>query len=196
MKVSDFDFELPEELIAQTPLQKRDTSRFMVLNREKHTIEDKHFYDILDYLNPGDILVRNNTKVIPARLFGIKEETNGHVEVLLLKDKGNDIWECLVGNAKIVKLNTVITFGDGSLKAKCVEIKDEGIRLFKMIYKGIFFEVLDKLGIMPLPPYIKKQCDDNRKIAKEAISNPFADFRRRMAEASSRAKAEVRSKEE
>lgn len=160
MKVSDFDFELPEELIAQTPLQKRDTSRFMVLNREKHTIEDKHFYDILDYLNPGDILVRNNTKVIPARLFGIKEETNGHVEVLLLKDKGNDIWECLVGNAKIVKLDTVITFGDGSLKAKCVEIKDEGIRLFKMIYEGIFFEVLDKLGIMPLPPYIKEKLED------------------------------------
>ena len=160
MKVSDFDFELPEELIAQTPLQKRDTSRFMVLNREKHTIEDKHFYDILDYLNPGDILVRYNTKVIPARLFGIKEETNGHVEVLLLKDKGNDIWECLVGNAKIVKLDTVITFGDGSLKAKCVEIKDEGIRLFKMIYEGIFFEVLDKLGIMPLPPYIKEKLED------------------------------------
>lgn len=160
MRVSDFDFELPEELIAQTPLQKRDTSRFMVLNRENKTIEDKHFYDILDYLKPGDILVRNNTKVIPARLFGIKEETNGHCEVLLLKDHGNDVWECLVGNAKIVKLGTVITFGDGSLKAKCVEIRDEGIRLFEMIYEGIFFEVLDKLGIMPLPPYIKEKLAD------------------------------------
>ncbi len=163
MKVSDFDFYLPEELIAQTPLEKRDTSRFLVLNRETHTYEDKHFYDILDYLKPGDILVRNNTKVIPARLFGIKEETNGHVEVLLLKDKGHDIWECLVGNAKIVKVGTVITFGDGSLKAKCVEIRDEGIRLFEMIYEGIFFEVLDKLGIMPLPPYIKEKLEDRNR---------------------------------
>lgn len=163
MRVSDFDFDLPEELIAQTPLEKRDTSRFLVLNRETHTYEDKHFYDILDYLKPGDILVRNNTKVIPARLFGIKEETNGHVEVLLLKDKGNDIWECLVGNAKIVKLGTVITFGDGSLKAKCVEIRDEGIRLFEMIYEGIFFEVLDTLGIMPLPPYIKEKLEDRNR---------------------------------
>ena len=163
MRVSDFDFELPEELIAQTPLQKRDTSRFMVLNRENKTIEDKHFYDILDYLKPGDILVRNNTKVIPARLFGIKEETNGHCEVLLLKDHGNDIWECLVGNAKIVKIGTVITFGDGSLKAKCVEIREEGIRMFEMIYEGIFFEVLDKLGIMPLPPYIKEKLEDRNR---------------------------------
>ncbi len=163
MRVSDFDFYLPEELIAQTPLEKRDTSRFLVLNRENKTMEDKHFYDILDYLKPGDILVRNNTKVIPARLFGIKEETNGHVEVLLLKDRGNDVWECLVGNAKIVKLGTVITFGDGSLKAKCVEIRDEGIRLFEMIYEGIFFEVLDTLGIMPLPPYIKEKLEDRNR---------------------------------
>ncbi len=160
MKISDFDYHLPEELIAQTPISQRDTSRLMILDRKNETIEDKHFYDILDYLHKGDILVRNNTKVIPARLYGIKEETNGHVEVLLLKDKGNDIWECLVGNAKIVKLNTVITFGDGSLKAKCVEVKEEGIRLFQMIYEGIFYEVLDKLGIMPLPPYIKEKLND------------------------------------
>lgn len=163
MKLSEFDFELPEELIAQTPLDKRDTSKLMVLNREKQTIEHKHFYDILDYLNPGDILVRNNTKVIPARLFGIKEETNGHVEVLLLKDQGNDIWQCLVGNARIVKMGTIITFGDGLLKAKCLEIKDEGIRVFKMIYDGIFYEILDKLGTMPLPPYIKKKLDDQNR---------------------------------
>jgi S-adenosylmethionine:tRNA ribosyltransferase-isomerase len=162
MKVSDFDFNLPEELIAQTPLKQRDTSRFMVLNREKHTIEDKHFYDIVDYLKPGDILVRNNTKVIPARLFGIKEETNGHVEVLLLKDKGDDIWECLVGNARIVKLGTVISFGD-LLKAECVEIRDEGIRLFKLKYDGILFEILDKLGTMPLPPYIKEKLSDQNR---------------------------------
>ena len=146
MKLSEFDFELPEELIAQTPLDKRDTSRLMILNREKQTIEHKHFYDIIDYLKPGDILVRNNTKVIPARLFGIKEETNGHVEVLLLKDQGDDIWQCLVGNARIVKIGTIISFGDGLLKAKCLEIKDEGIRIFKMIYTGIFYEILDQLG--------------------------------------------------
>lgn len=160
MKISEFDYHLPEELIAQTPISQRDTSRLMVLNRKTETIEDKHFYNILNYLHSGDILVRNNTKVIPARLYGIKEETNGHVEVLLLKDMGNDIWECLVGNAKIVKLNTTITFGDGSLKAQCIEIKEEGIRIFKMIYEGIFYQVLDKLGIMPLPPYIKERLND------------------------------------
>lgn len=160
MKISEFDYHLPEELIAQTPLQKRDTSRLMVLDRKKRTIEDKHFYDILDYLHKGDILVRNNTKVIPARLYGIKEETHGHVEVLLLKDLGDDVWECLVGNAKIVKLNTIITFGDGSLKAQCIEIRDEGIRIFKMIYDGIFYEILDRLGTMPLPPYIKEKLND------------------------------------
>lgn len=163
MKLSEFDFNLPEELIAQRPLDKRDTSRLMVLNREKQTIEHKHFYDIIDYLQPGDILVRNNTKVIPARLFGIKEETNGHVEVLLLKDLGDDTWECLVGNARIVKIDTVITFGEGLLKAKCIEIKDEGIRVFKMIYKGIFFEILDQLGTMPLPPYIKEKLNDQNR---------------------------------
>lgn len=160
MKISEFDYDLPEELIAQTPLQKRDTSRLMVLNRQNQTIEDKHFYDILDYLHEGDILVRNNTKVIPARLYGIKEETNGHVEVLLLKDKGHDTWECLVGNARIVKLGTIITFGDGSLKAKCVYIGEEGIRHFQMIYDGIFYEILDRLGTMPLPPYIKEKLND------------------------------------
>ena len=160
MKISEFDYHLPEELIAQTPLQKRDTSRLMVLDRKKKTIEDKHFYDILDYLHKGDILVRNNTKVSPARLYGIKEETHGHVEVLLLKDLGDDVWECLVGNAKIVKLNTIITFGDGSLKAQCIEIRDEGIRIFKMIYDGIFYEILDQLGTMPLPPYIKEKLND------------------------------------
>lgn len=160
MKISEFDYHLPEELIAQTPLEKRENSRLMVLDRQKQTIEDRHFYDILDYLHEGDILVRNNTKVIPARLYGTKEETNGHVEVLLLKELGNDIWECLVGNARIVKMDTVITFGDGSLKAKCVKIGEEGIRHFQMIYDGIFYEILDHLGTMPLPPYIKEKLDD------------------------------------
>ncbi|MEG0593085.1 MAG: tRNA preQ1(34) S-adenosylmethionine ribosyltransferase-isomerase QueA, partial [Coprobacillus sp.] len=163
MKLSEFDYHLPEELIAQTPLEKRDTSRLMVLNRETEVIEDKHFYDILDYLKPGDILVRNNTKVIPARLYGTKEETNGHVEVLLLKDIGDNVWECLVGNAKIVKLDTVISFGDGSLKAKCIFIGEEGIRHFEMIYDGIFYEVLENLGTMPLPPYIKEKLEDQNR---------------------------------
>lgn len=160
MKLSEFDYHLPEELIAQTPLKQRDTSRLMILNRKDESIEDKHFYDILDYLHEGDILVRNNTKVIPARLFGIKEETNGHVEVLLLKDLGHDIWECLVGNARIVKMGTVITFGNGLLKAKCIFIGEEGIRHFQMIYDGIFYEILDQLGTMPLPPYIKEKLED------------------------------------
>lgn len=163
MKLSEFDYNLPEELIAQTPLQKRDTSRLMVLNRKERTIEDKHFYDILDYLHAGDILVRNNTKVIPARLYGTKEETNGHVEVLLLKDLGNNVWECLVGNARIVKMGTIITFGDGSLKAKCIYIGEEGIRHFEMIYDGIFYEILDHLGTMPLPPYIKEKLEDSSR---------------------------------
>ncbi|MFQ6792803.1 tRNA preQ1(34) S-adenosylmethionine ribosyltransferase-isomerase QueA [Thomasclavelia sp.] len=163
MKLSEFDFNLPEELIAQHPLEKRDTSRLMVLNRQNQTIEHKHFYDLVDYLQPGDILVRNNTKVIPARLFGIKEATNGHVEVLLLKDLGDNTWQCLVGNARIVKVDTEISFGEGLLKAKCIEVKDEGIRIFKMIYDGIFYEILDQLGTMPLPPYIKEKLDDQNR---------------------------------
>lgn len=163
MKLSEFDFDLPEELIAQHPVKQRDTSRLMVVNRKNGIIEHRHFYDILDYLRPGDILVRNNTKVIPARLFGIKEETHGHVEVLLLKELEKDTWECLCGNARIVKLNTVITFGDDLLKAKCIEIKEEGIRVFKMIYEGIFYEILDQLGTMPLPPYIKEKLEDQNR---------------------------------
>lgn len=160
MKLSDFDFDLPEHLIAQTPLEKRDTSKLLILNRKTGQIEHRHFYDIIDYLYEGDILVRNNTKVIPARLFGTKEETNGHVEVLLLKELNNNTWECLVGNARIVKVGTVITFGDGRLKAKCLEVKEEGIRIFEMIYEGIFYEILDQLGTMPLPPYIKEKLEN------------------------------------
>ena len=163
MKLSEFDFDLPEKLIAQHPVKQRDTSRLMVVNRKNKTIEHKHFYDIIDYLQPGDVLVRNNTKVIPARLFGIKEETQGHVEVLLLKELKKDTWECLCGNARIVKMNTVITFGDGLLKAKCIEIKEEGIRVFKMSYEGIFYEILDQLGTMPLPPYIKEKLEDQNR---------------------------------
>lgn len=160
MKLSEFDFNLPEELIAQTPLKQRDHSRLMVVNRKNQTITDKHFYDIVDHLHEGDVLVRNNTKVIPARLYGEKPATGAHVEVLLLKDMGNNVWECLVGNAKVVKVDTIISFGDGRLQAKCIEVRDEGIRIFEMIYEGIFFEILDQLGIMPLPPYIKEKLNE------------------------------------
>lgn len=161
MKVNDFDYFLPEELIAQTPPLKRDESRMMVLNRKNKTLENKHFFDIVDYLKKGDILVRNNTKVIPARLFGIKKDTGAHVEVLLLRQE-NDVWECLVGNARTVKKGTIIIFDD-SLKAECLEVKDEGIRIFKMIYDGIFYEILDKLGNTPLPPYIKEKLEDKNR---------------------------------
>ena len=161
--INYYDFYLPEELIAQTPEKKRDHSRLMVLDKDLETITHRHFYDIVDYLKPGDVLVRNNSKVIPARLYGTKEETNAHVEVLLLKDLGDNVWECLCGNAKVIKIGTIISFGDGSLKAECVEIKDEGIRKMKLIYKGILFEILDVLGKMPLPPYIHTQCEDNSR---------------------------------
>ncbi len=160
MDIELFDYDLPHELIAQTPLKKRDTSRLMVLNKNTGEVTHKHFYDIIDYLKPGDVLVRNNTKVIPARLFGTKEETHAHVEVLLLKNTHDDVWECLCGNARTIKVGTVISFGDGRLKAKCLEVREEGIRILEMIYEGIFFEVLDQLGIMPLPPYIKEKLDD------------------------------------
>lgn len=162
--VDQFDFFLPEELIAQSPSLVRDESRLMVLNKKEKTIEHKHFFDIIEYLKPGDVLVRNNSKVIPARLFGVKNETGAHVEVLLLKDLGNNIYECLCGNAKVIKVGTIISFGDNDeLIATCLEIKDEGIRIMKLSYQGILFEVLDKLGQMPLPPYIHKQCDDNSR---------------------------------
>ena len=162
MRVDEFDFELPLELIAQTPLQNRSRSRLLVVNKKTHTLEHKNFFDIVDYFNKGDVLVRNNTRVIPARLFGTKEETNAHVELLLLHQEG-DIWECLVGNARVVKLNTIVSFGDGILKAKCIEVKDEGIRVFEMIYEGIFYEILDKLGNVPLPPYIKEKLEDKER---------------------------------
>ena len=159
MKTSDFDFELPQELIAQTPLENRSGSRLLVVDRKTGTYSDHHFNEVIDFLRPDDIIVRNNTRVIPARLFGEKKETNGHVEVLLLRDTGNDIWETLVGNARIVKLGTIITFSD-LLKAECVQIGESGIRYFRMIYDGIFMEILDKLGEVPLPPYIREKLQD------------------------------------
>lgn len=163
MDISLFDFELPEELIAQSPMKNRDESRLLVINKDEKNYEDKIFHDIIDYLKPGDVLVRNNTKVLPARLFGEKEGTHAHVEILLLHQIEGDVWECLAGNAKPIKVGSIIDFKDGILKAECLEVKDEGIRIMKFIYKGIFLEILNEVGNMPLPPYIKKQCEDNSR---------------------------------
>lgn len=160
MDINLFDFYLPESQIAQTPMEQRDECRLLVVDREHKTYEDKKFFDILDYLHKGDVLVRNNTKVIPARLLGIKEQTKGKVELLLLKDLGNDVWECLVGNAHSVKVGSTCYFGNGELRAECVRVLPEGIRHMRMIYQGIFLEILDKLGLMPLPPYIKQYVKD------------------------------------
>lgn len=157
MKVEDFNFNLPEELIAQTPLENRSASRLMVV--DGFELEDKHFYDILDYLHQGDVLVLNNTKVLAARLFGIKEDTGAHVEILILSMKENKA-ECLVGNARVVKVGSVVSFGDGKLKARCTQIGEEGVRFFDFIYEGIFLEILDELGEMPLPPYIHEKLED------------------------------------
>ena len=160
MKVEDFNFDLPEELIAQTPLDKRDESRMLVLDKKTGNIEHKKFLNLIDYLDNNDVLVLNDTKVMPARLYGTKEETNALIEVLMLKDHGNNTWECLTKPAKRVKIGTTISFGEGLLKAKCIEIKDEGIRIFKLEYEGILYEILDKLGEMPLPPYIHEKLND------------------------------------
>ena len=160
IKTSDFDYDLPHELIAQTPLSDRKTSRMMVVHMNSDQIEHKHFFDIVDYFHEGDVIVRNNTRVIPARLFGTKEETGAHVELLLLRQMEDDIWECLVGNAKTVKVGTVVSFHDGRLSAKCTEVGDKGLRKFKMIYDGIFNEILEQLGEVPLPPYIHEKLND------------------------------------
>ena len=163
MKVSDFDYYLPEELIAQTPLEKRDESRLLVLDKETGEIEHKHFYDIIDYLNKGDTLVLNDTKVLPARLIGVKEETNAVIEVLLLKNLEGDKWECLVKPARRIKEGTIVSFGEGKLKAKCCGVFDEGIRHFELIYNGILLEILEELGTMPLPPYIHEKLEDQSR---------------------------------
>ncbi|MBR4261697.1 MAG: tRNA preQ1(34) S-adenosylmethionine ribosyltransferase-isomerase QueA [Clostridia bacterium] len=160
MKVSDFNYDLPEELIAQTPIQKRDESRLMVLDKTNKTIEHKVFKDILDYLKPGDCLVRNNTKVIPARLYGVKEDTGVNVEFLLLKRIEGDIWEVMVHPGRRLKKGVIVTFGDGLLKAEILEQMENGNRKVKFEYKGIFNEILDQIGLMPLPPYIKERLKD------------------------------------
>ena len=163
MDINLFDFYLPEELIAQKPSEKRDHSRLLAINKETKTYEDKVFYDIIDYLRPGDVLVRNNTKVIPARLIGVKEVTGANVELLLLKQEKDDCWECLTKPAKSLKVGARVSFGDGKLIGEIIEEREEGLRLVKFHYQGIFLEVLDSLGKMPLPPYIKKQlCGNDR----------------------------------
>ncbi|RDZ15512.1 tRNA preQ1(34) S-adenosylmethionine ribosyltransferase-isomerase QueA [Priestia megaterium] len=163
MKVDLFDFHLPEELIAQTPLEQRDASRLMVLNKETGNVKHHMFHDLLDYVQEGDCLVLNDTRVLPARLFGTKEDTGANIEVLLLKQTKGDTWETLVKPAKRVKEGTVISFGDGRLTAVCKETSDQGGRLLEFNYEGIFYEVLEQLGEMPLPPYIKERLDDQER---------------------------------
>jgi S-adenosylmethionine:tRNA ribosyltransferase-isomerase len=163
MDVKDFYYDLPEELIAQDPLEDRSSSRLMVLDKDTGEITHRFFRDIVDYLNPGDCLVLNNTKVIPARLYGVKEGTQAKIEILLLKRKENDIWETLVRPGKKAKPGTMISFGDGLLRGEVIDVVDDGNRLIRFYYEGIFEEILDKLGQMPLPPYITHQLEDKNR---------------------------------
>lgn len=163
LKTSDFDYDLPKELIAQTPLSDRKTSRMMVVHMDSGKLEHRHFYDIVEYFHAGDVLVRNNTRVIPARLYGTKEITGAHVELLLLRQMENDVWECLVGNAHVVKVGTVVSFHDGRLRAECLSVGEKGLRTFRMIYDGIFNEILEQLGEVPLPPYIHEKLADRER---------------------------------
>ena len=163
MDVKDFDYELREELIAQDPLKDRSASRLMVLGRKSGMVEHRKFTDILEYLNPGDCLVINNTKVIPARLFGTKKETGAGIEILLLKRRENDIWETLVKPGKKAKPGTTIVFADGLLTGKVIDVAEDGNRLIQFSYEGIFEEILDRLGQMPLPPYITHQLQDKNR---------------------------------
>ncbi len=160
MKVSDFDFDLPAELIAQTPLVDRSSSRLLVLNKETGQREHKHFFDIVDYLSEGDVLVLNDTKVLPSRIYGEKVDTKAFIEVLLLKEIKENTWKSLVKPARRVHIGTVISFKDGLLKAKCIAEGEDGERTFEMIYEGIFIEILESIGTMPLPPYIREKLED------------------------------------
>ena len=159
MKTDDFNYELPLELIAQTPIKERDHSRLLVLDKETGEINHERFDNIISYLNKGDVLVINNSKVMPARIIGVKEDTKAVIELLMLKNIENDTWECLCKHAKKVKIGTIIKFSD-KLSAKCIGVKDEGIRIFVFIYDGIFYEILDELGEMPLPPYIHEKLNN------------------------------------
>ncbi len=163
MKTSDFDYYLPEELIAQTPLEDRSASRLLVLHKKTGKMEHKRFSDIIDYLNPGDALVINDSKVIPARLIGEKKDTKAVIEILLLNNIKDNIWECLAKPQKRLHKDTIIEFGGGLLKAKVLEVLKDGITHIELIYQGILMEVLDQLGTMPLPPYIHKQLEDQNR---------------------------------
>lgn len=163
MKTSDFYYDLPEELIAQDPLEDRSSSRLMVLDRETGEVEHHIFKEVIDYLNPGDCLVINDTKVIPARLFGVKEGTEAKIEVLLLKRRENNVWETLVKPGKKARVGARISFGDGLLKGEVIDVVEEGNRLIRFSYEGIFEEILDQLGQMPLPPYITHQLKDKNR---------------------------------
>ena len=158
--LEDFDYDLPHELIAQTPIKDRDESRLLVLDKETGEMQDRHFYNIIDYLNPGDALVMNDSKVMPARIYGVKADTGGHMEVLLLHNIEGDRWETLMKPAKKAKVGTVINFGDGQLKAVVTKELDHGGREIEFQYDGIFIEILERLGETPLPPYIKEKLDD------------------------------------
>ena len=163
MNTADFDFHLPEELIAQTPLEKRDSSRLLIVDRETGQFSDQHFDNIIDQLEPGDALVMNNTRVLPARLYGTKPETGGHVELLLLKNTQGDFWEVLAKPAKRLKVGTRVSFGDGRLTATVTEELEHGGRIVRFDYQGIFLEVLESLGEMPLPPYIHEKLEDRER---------------------------------
>ena len=163
MKTSDFYYDLPQELIAQTPLEQRDASRLMVLNRADGSISHEHFYQLIDHLNPGDCLVMNNSRVIPARLLGHRLPTGGAVEVLLLTDKGGGLWECLVKPGRKLHEGAELSFGDGQLTATVETVLDSGNRLVRFHYEGIFLEILERLGKMPLPPYIKAELADGER---------------------------------
>lgn len=163
MNIELFDYDLPKELIAQTPLKDRSASRLLVLNKRTGEIVHEHFTSIIDYLHKGDVLVLNDTKVIPARLIGLKEETGAVIELLLLKDLGDDTWECLSKPAKRLKIGTIVTFGNGELKGEVVAKYDEGLTHVKLLYNGILMEILDKLGTMPLPPYIHEKLEDQSR---------------------------------
>lgn len=160
MKTSDFFYNLPEELIAQSPSEKRDHSKLLVIDRKTGELEHKHFFDIVDYLNPGDCLVLNDSKVLPCRIYGVKKETGANVEFLLLNDLGNDNWECITGPGKRAKENSEFIFGNGLLECKVIKVLENGNRIAKFKYNGIFLEVLEKIGEMPLPHYITKKLDD------------------------------------
>ncbi|MBQ8063901.1 MAG: tRNA preQ1(34) S-adenosylmethionine ribosyltransferase-isomerase QueA, partial [Clostridia bacterium] len=163
MNTSDFWYDLPEELIAQTPLKQRDASRLLHLDKTTGAVEHRHFTDLLDYLRPGDCLILNDTRVLPARIYGVKEETGALVEFLLLKQKELDVWECLCKPGKRAKPGTTFTFGEGLLQGDVLDITDDGGRLVKFSYEGNFYAILEEIGQMPLPPYIKEKLEDRER---------------------------------